>query len=144
MSREGRRVLLLRELNSLRGHLLALGRTVENINGLADPDTIRRAMDQHPDGFDRRTMKANIRRVLEILNYKTTVDRREKHPDNPRERKRFLTYKEMGFSLRYIADDTGLPLATVQRKMDRYTEKEKAIQVKPRKESNKGKRRWFT
>ena len=139
MSRDQERAArIMRELNTLRGHLLALGRATENLNCMAEPDAIRRAMDQHADGFDRRNLKKILRDTGKILEYKTTVDRREKHPENAWERKRFLAYIEKGYSVSMIQADTGLSRGTVQRKLKKYSVNKNAIQQKTDKYSDIG------
>ena len=120
MSRDQERAArIMRELNTLRGLLLQVNHSMQAIQEAEDQETIRQAMKDHPD-IDLRILRGIARRLVKFLAFPVKVDHREKHPDNPREQKRFIRHREQGLTIRDIAEIEKMSLYTVNRKLNRY------------------------
>ncbi len=71
------------------------------------------------DRLDLKKIRRISRRLNQFLEF-PEKDRRVKHPDSEKEKKRFSDYTEKGLSIRAISEKTGIPKNTVQRKLKRY------------------------
>jgi len=110
-----------KELNYLRAVLLDLDHTLERLESMADPAAVHKAMKEHPERMDLRVLRRIARDLVRFLaDPPAKVDGRRKHPDSERERKRFLSYREKGLTIRDIAEKTGMSPYTANQKLKRY------------------------
>jgi transcriptional regulator of acetoin/glycerol metabolism len=84
-----------------------------------DPLGQEKITDLMRDRLDLSKIRRISRHLSQFLLF-PEKDRRVKHPDSDKERQRFAAYRQKGLSLRAISKQTGIPVNTVHRKLERY------------------------